>query len=272
LKSQAALAAGAHADRVQLQRGHAVVVHQLPQLRQVLHQRRDDLARSADVGQCVGDDESFQARQRVERNRGDLVLAELLDVDAAAVRDGDGGRPEARVVGDREVDLVLGRHAAFEADAIGLGDDVAVAVLGEVQALLLGERLRQRGGTPDEPGLALLADRAPEQRLDEHLAMAPDQVLDLVLAGIRAEHFGRWEVDVLQQRRAVQQSGELHGCVPFRRPGAGGAGEGPAVTRLSGKATIARRSFREAFNPGRGSCRHGDRYRSGWPSSVVGRP
>ena len=40
--------------------------------------------------------------------------------------------------------------------------------------------------------------------------MAPDQVLDLVFAGVGAQHLGSGEVHVLQQWRAVQQSGELH--------------------------------------------------------------
>ena len=37
-RREAALAARPHADRIELQRGHPVVVHQLPQLRQMLHQ------------------------------------------------------------------------------------------------------------------------------------------------------------------------------------------------------------------------------------------
>ncbi len=113
-------------------------MQQFPQLGQLLHQRRDNLARCADVGQRVGDDEGLEAGERVEGNGDDLGLVELLDVDAAAVRNGDRRRAIAGVVGDREVDLVLGGHAALEGHAVGFGADVAVAMLGEVEALLLG--------------------------------------------------------------------------------------------------------------------------------------
>ena len=88
--------AAPHADRVELERGHAEVVEQLPQLRQVLHQRRDDLARRADVGQRVGDDEGLQSGQRIERHLRELGLVELLDIDAALVRQRHRRRAEAR--------------------------------------------------------------------------------------------------------------------------------------------------------------------------------
>jgi hypothetical protein len=80
---QPSLAAGAHADWIEFQRGHAVVMHQLPQFRQVLDQRRDDLLGRADVGQRIGDDESLEAGQSLERDLRDLLLVQLLDVDAA---------------------------------------------------------------------------------------------------------------------------------------------------------------------------------------------
>ena len=83
-----------HPDRVELEGVHAEIVDQLPQARQVLDQRRDDRAGCADVGQRVGDHERLQAGQRLERDVGDLVLAQLLDVDAAVMGDGDGGCPE----------------------------------------------------------------------------------------------------------------------------------------------------------------------------------
>ena len=83
-----------HADRVQLERRHAVVVQQLPQLRQVLHQRRDDLLRRADVGQRVGNDEGLQSGECIEGDVGDRFLVELLDVDAADVRERHGRRAE----------------------------------------------------------------------------------------------------------------------------------------------------------------------------------
>ena len=209
-RRQPALVVGTHADRVQLERRHSVVVQQFPQLGQLLHQRRDDLARRADVGQRVGDDEGLEAGQRVEGHRHDLGLVELLDVDAATVGDRDRRRAIASVVGDREVDLVLGRHAALEGHAVGFGEGVAVAVLGEVEALLLGQRAAQIGGSADQSRLALLADAALEQRLDEDLAVALDQIPDLVFRGVGAEHLGGRKVDVPEQRRPVQKSGQLH--------------------------------------------------------------
>src|SRR5215213_11580585 len=79
-RGQAPLTARAHADRVQLDRGHAVVVHELPELWQVLHEGRDNLLGRADIAQGIGNDESLEARQRVERNPCHLAFVELLDV------------------------------------------------------------------------------------------------------------------------------------------------------------------------------------------------
>ena len=77
-----------HADRVQLQHVHAVVVVEIPQLGQVLHQRADDLVGSINLAQQVGDDETLEAGQRVERDRCDLVRGELLDIYAAVMGKG----------------------------------------------------------------------------------------------------------------------------------------------------------------------------------------
>src|SRR6266446_9925408 len=49
-RREAPFASGPHSDRVELQRRHAVVVHQLPKLWQMLHQGRDDLLGRADIG------------------------------------------------------------------------------------------------------------------------------------------------------------------------------------------------------------------------------
>src|ERR1700730_12796014 len=53
-RGEAALPARPHADWIELQRGHPVMVHEFPQLRQMLHERRNDLFRCADVAQRVG--------------------------------------------------------------------------------------------------------------------------------------------------------------------------------------------------------------------------
>jgi hypothetical protein len=53
---------------------------------------------------------------------------------------------------------VIGRHTAFEGDALGLGADVAVAVFGEARALLLAQRGPQVGGVDDRARPAVLAD------------------------------------------------------------------------------------------------------------------
>ena len=71
--------------------------------------------------------------------------------------------------------------------------DVADRVFGEIQALLFGQRRLQVLGAADQAGLALLADAALEDRLDEDRAAAVDQVLDLVIAGFRSEHSRRSE-------------------------------------------------------------------------------
>ena len=180
-RGQAAALARLHPDRVQLERRHPVVMHELPELRQVLHQRRDDLLRRADVGERIGHHEGLEPGQRLEGDRRHVGFRQILDVHAAAMgqRHCRGAIPG--VVGDREIDLVLGGNAGLEGDAVRLGRGIAVAVLGEIEPLLLGQRLVQRPRRADEPGLALLANPAPEHRLDEDQPMPVDQGLDLVL-------------------------------------------------------------------------------------------
>src|SRR5262249_61842453 len=67
-RREAAAPVGAHADRVQFERGHAEIVKELPQLRQHLHQRRDDRLWRLELGQRVRDHEGLEAGERVERN------------------------------------------------------------------------------------------------------------------------------------------------------------------------------------------------------------
>lgn len=63
---QAAIFARHHPDRIQLQRRHALMVHQFPELGQLLHQRRGDLFRRVDLGECIGDHKGLELGQRVE--------------------------------------------------------------------------------------------------------------------------------------------------------------------------------------------------------------
>ena len=78
--------------------------------------------RRVQLGQRVGDDERLQAGQRIERHLRDAVLVQFLDVHAAVMRQRHRRRAEVGRIGDREIDLVLGRHRAFEGHAVGLGD------------------------------------------------------------------------------------------------------------------------------------------------------
>ena len=197
-RGQTATLVHAHADRVQLQRGHAVVVHQFPQFRQVLHQRRDDLARGADVAERIGHHEGFQPGQRIEGHGGHIALVQFLDINAAAMGQGHCGRAIPGVVGDREIDLMFGRHAGLEGDAIGLGIGIAVAMFREIEPFLFGQGGLQIGGLANQPGLALLANTAAKQGLDEDQPVAVDQALDIVFAGIGAEDFGCRKPDMVQ--------------------------------------------------------------------------
>ena len=120
-RRQAAFARLGHADRVQLERGHAVMVEKFPQLRQVLNKRRDDLLRRADIGEGIGDDEGLEAGERLEGHVGEMLLVEFLDVDAAHMGKRHGRRAEQRGIGDREIDLMLRRNTGFEGDPVGLG-------------------------------------------------------------------------------------------------------------------------------------------------------
>jgi hypothetical protein len=58
--------------------------------------------------------------------------------------------------------------------------------------------------------IALLAYAALEHGLDEDLAVALEQVLDLFFAGVGAQHLGGGEAYELQQLRAVQHACHLH--------------------------------------------------------------
>ena len=162
----------------------------------------------------VGDDERLEAGERLEGNLGDLVLLELLDVDAAVMGERHRRRAEAGRVGEREVDLVLRRHARLEGHALRLGDHVADAVLGEEQPLLLLQRGLEVLGPAEQARLALLADAALEDRLQEDHAVALDQRLDLGLGGLGAEHLRAREAHEAKQLRAVEHASQLHGRTP----------------------------------------------------------
>ena len=166
--------------------------------------------RRLELRQRVGDHEGLEAGQRIERDLRDQALVELLDVDAAVVGERHGRRAEVGRVGDREIDLVLGRHRGLEGHAVGLGDDVADPMLDEIEPLLLLQRGLEVGRAPEQAGLALLADAALEHRLDEHRAVAVDQALDLVFAGVGAENFRRRKARELQQLGAVKHACDLH--------------------------------------------------------------
>ena len=209
-RGQAALAARTHPDRVQLDRGHAIVVHELPKLRQLLHQGRDDLLRRADIGERIGDDERLEASQRVEGDARDLAVVELLDVHAAHVGQGHCRRAKLGSVSDRKVNLVLGRDSAFESDPVCLRICIAMAMLSEIETLFFLKRRLEVGRLADQSRLAFFADPALEHGLDEDQLVPLDKIADLVLARAGPEHFGGRKVDVLQEWRAVEHPCDLH--------------------------------------------------------------
>jgi hypothetical protein len=109
---------------------------------------------------------------------------------------------------------VLGGDAALESDAVGLGPRVAVLMLDEIKPLLLLERGLEVARAADQAGLALLADAAAKYRLYKNELMAVDEALDLVLCRLRSEHFGCGKVHVLEQRRPIKHTGDVHGRAP----------------------------------------------------------
>ena len=108
---------------------------------------------------------------------------------------------------------MLGRHRAFERDAVGFGDCVADAMLDEVEALLLLERGLQVGGAADQPGLTLFPDPAFEDGFYKHRPVLLDEGLDVLFAGVRAEHFGARIPGKLQEFCAVEHAGDFHGVL-----------------------------------------------------------
>src|SRR4051794_24264980 len=129
------------------------------------------------------------------------------------MRERHGRRAKVRRIGDREVDLVLRRHGPLERDPVRLRHLVAMAMLDEVQTLLLGERAAQILGAPDQARLSLLADATLEYRLDEYRAVPIDQRLDLLFTGIRPEDFRARKAGELEKLRAVQHARDLHAAL-----------------------------------------------------------
>jgi hypothetical protein len=137
-------------------------------------------------------------------------LSEFLDVDAAHVSERHARRAELGRVGYGEIDLMLGGHPALEGHPVRLGYRVAMAVLDEIEALLLGKRAPQIGSLADQAGLAFLPHASLEQRFDEDELVAVDEVLDLIFGRAWAQDFRRWKIDVRQHARAVEHSGDVH--------------------------------------------------------------
>ena len=74
-RRQPAARVGAQADRVQLQRGHAVVVEQVPQVRQVLHQRRDDGLRRLQFRSALATTKAFSPVSGLKGTTASCVLS-----------------------------------------------------------------------------------------------------------------------------------------------------------------------------------------------------
>src|SRR5262249_15932296 len=134
--------------------------------------------------------------------------------DTAHVAQRHGGSAVGGGVRDREVYFVLRRDAAFEGNTVGLGDQVPVPIFDEVETFSLPESRFQVGRPADQAELAPFADAAVEQRLDENLFVTIDQSFDVIRGCGRAQSFRDWEVDVSEQRCAVEQSGDFHVVSP----------------------------------------------------------
>src|SRR5437870_3152762 len=87
-----------------------------------------------------------------------------------------------------------------------LGD----VMLDKVQTLLLRQRAVEVPGPAQQPRLALLANAPLEDRFDEDLPVALDEIHDFRLARRWTQDLGRRKPCKLQQWRPVQHSGDLH--------------------------------------------------------------
>jgi PD-(D/E)XK nuclease superfamily len=177
-----------------------------------------DLLRGADIGQRVCDDERFEASQRFERHLRDMLFVDLLDIDATHMGESHAGSAELGRVGDCEIDLVFGRHSALESHAVGLGHNISMTMLREIEALLLRQCCFQIARLADQAGLAFLADSAFEERLDEDQLVPVNETLDLVFRGTRTQNFGCWEVHMREQARSMQHASDVHSGLPKSVP------------------------------------------------------
>src|SRR5690242_4135889 len=119
-------------------------------------------------------------------------------------------RAEFSRIGDGKINLALGWDTAFEGNAICLGDRIAVTMFDEVQPLFLLQRSLEVGGFANQARLSLLTNAAAKQWLDEDKLVAVDQPLDLVLRRVRPQHLASGKLDIVEQSRAIQHSGNLH--------------------------------------------------------------
>src|SRR6516162_1025000 len=205
-----------HTDWIEFQRGHAEVVIQLPQFGQLLHQGRNDVLRRVQVRQGVGDHESVQPGQRIERNLCDEVFVQLFDVHSPAVSQGHGWGAKTSAVGDGEIDLLFSRYGSLESHAVCLRHSIANAMFDEIEAFFLSQRGRQVGSSADHSRLALLTHAAFKHWLDEHRPVTTDECLDLVFARVRSQYLRGGIAGKLQQLRAVEHSRDLHVILLFR--------------------------------------------------------
>src|SRR4051812_6989330 len=94
--------------------------------------------------------------------------------------------------------------------AVRLGRCIPMPVLGEIKTFLFRKSRFQVSCPANQARLALLADPALEDGLDEDQLVTANEVLDLVLGGARPEHFRRREVNVLQELCTIEHSCDLH--------------------------------------------------------------
>jgi hypothetical protein len=206
-----ALAPAGHADRIQFKEGQAVIVIELPELRQVLHQRTDVVRWAAEVPQCVVDVERLGTGDRVE---GDDFLAlrrDLLHVDPSIGRQGHDRVAIKGRGADVDVNLDIRGDKPLEGDPVCLHQAAPLLVDCEIELLLRDHRLVGIVDDPHQSGFSLFSDAAKKDRLDDASPCVPlDEPADLVKGCAGAQGFRYGKVDQPEQLVSEFHSGDLH--------------------------------------------------------------
>ena len=140
-RCQASAFARLHADGVELQHQHAIVIIKVPKLREILNQWTYQSCGCAQLHQRIGDMKRFQSGQGIKRHNFYFIVIQFFDINPTVVGDGHYRATVFRAFGNRKIDLVIGRHRPFIGDTVRLYLKVPIYMFGKIQTFLFFESI-----------------------------------------------------------------------------------------------------------------------------------